>query len=536
MSYEDSLKTGDRSALLSWRFSEIRGLPDIPRYWAQHRPNKIALIEGTASRTYAQLDEASNRVANRLLREGIARGSHIGFVGKNSIDFFEIWFGAAKAGCALAAFNWRCSVDELVGILDDAQSPLVFVSAEFLETMTQVRGHCQRPFEIVPFKPASEVDGGLGAWLNDCPNTDPNLGHALCDTVLLSYTSGTTGQPKGVMAAGEAFSYSFLCGALESAMAWRDDDIMLMSMPNFHLAGSWVSIATFYHGASLSILPAFDPSAFMDVLRRDRPTIAPIVPAAIQFLLNMPNVGPQDFESLRTVMYFGSPISPDLARRAISTFGCEFHQFYGATEAWFLTTLHHSQHIGDHPARLASCGVPLPLVSIRIADAAGAEVGPGVIGEVLVRTPMMFAGYWNRPQATAEALRDGWYHTGDLARRDEDGFIYIVDRAKDMIISGGENIYSTEVEQALQKLPGVRMCAVIGMADEKWGERVVAVIIRDPDVELSEDDVIAHCRNLIARYKAPKQVEFLDAFPVTPTGKVKKGTLREQLKKAVSGN
>jgi acyl-CoA synthetase (AMP-forming)/AMP-acid ligase II len=536
MSYEDSLKTGERSALLSWRFSEIKGLPDIPKYWATHRPNKVALIEGTASRTYAQLEESSNRMANRLIREGVARGSHIGFFGKNAIEVFEIWFGAAKAGCALAAFNWRCSVDELVGILDDAQTPLVFVGVEFLETMTQVRGCCQRPFMIVPFKPGSEAGGGLGAWLAESPGTVPNIAHAPTDTVLLSYTSGTTGQPKGVMAAAEAFSYSCLCGALEPAMAWRDDDIMLMSMPNFHLAGSWVSVAAFYHGATLSILPAFDPGAFMEVLRRDRPTIAPIVPAAIQILLNMPNVGPADFESLRAVMYFGSPISPELARRAIATFGCEFHQFYGATEAWFLTILRHREHIGDHPARLASCGVPLPMVSIRVADSAGAEVAPGVIGEVLARTPMMFAGYWNKPNATAEASRDGWYHTGDLARRDEDGFLYIVDRAKDMIISGGENIYSTEVELALQKLPGVRMCAVIGMPDEKWGERVVAVIIRDPAIELIEETVIAHCRNLIARYKAPKQVEFLDAFPVTPTGKVKKGTLREQLKKAISGN
>jgi acyl-CoA synthetase (AMP-forming)/AMP-acid ligase II len=526
MSYEDSLKTGETTALSSWRFAEIKSLSDIPNYWATHRPDKIALIEGTASRTYAQLEEASNRIANRLIRDGVARGSHIGFFGKNAIEVFEIWFGAVKAGCALAAFNWRSSLDELVGILDDAQTPLAFVGSEFFETMTQVRSRCQKPFEIVSFNPGA----GLGAWLKDAPSTDPNLVHAPAETVLLSYTSGTTGQPKGVMAAAEAFNYSFLCGALEPAMAWRDDDIMLMSMPNFHLAGSWVSIAALYHGATLSILPAFDPAAFIEVLRRDRPTVAPIVPAAIQFLLNMPNVGPADFESLRKVMYFGSPISPELARRAIATFGCEFHQFYGATEAWFLTILSHREHIGDHPAHLASCGVPLPLVSIRVVDSAGAEVEPGVIGEVLVRTPMMFSGYWSKPEATREATRDGWYHTGDLARRDENGFLYIVDRAKDMIISGGENIYSTEVELALQKLPGVRMCAVIGMPDEKWGERVVAAIIRDPAVELTEDAVIAHCRNLIARYKAPKQVEFLDAFPLTPTGKVKKGILREQLR------
>jgi acyl-CoA synthetase (AMP-forming)/AMP-acid ligase II len=466
-----------------------------------------------------------------LIGDGVARGSNIGFVGKNSIEYFEIWFAAAKAGCAMAAFNWRCSVEELIGILDDAQSPLVFVAAEFLDTMKAVRDRCRQRFEIIPFEPASEITGGLDAWSANSASQDPGLTHASTDTVLLSYTSGTTGQPKGVMASREAFSYSFLCGALEPAMAWRDDDIMLMSMPNFHLAGSWVSIAAFYHGATLSILPAFDPTAFIALLRRDRPTIAPIVPAAIQFLLNMPNVGPEDFASLRTVMYFGSPISPDTARRAIATFGCEFHQFYGATEAWFLTILRHDQHVGDHPARLASCGAPLPLVTMRIVDGAGAEVAPNIIGEVLARTPMMFSGYWNRPQATAEALRDGWYRTGDLARRDEEGFIYLVDRAKDMIISGGENIYSTEVEQALQKLPGVRMCAVIGLPDEKWGERVVAAIIREPRSKLSEEGVIAHCRGLIARYKAPKQVTFLDALPLTPTGKVKKATLREQLGK-----
>jgi acyl-CoA synthetase (AMP-forming)/AMP-acid ligase II len=531
MSYEDSLKAGERSGLSGWRFAEIKGLSGIPKYWAAHRPDKIALMEGPAARTYAQLEEASNRIANRLIRDGVARGSHIGFFGKNAIEVFEIWFGAVKAGCALAAFNWRLSIDELAVILDDAQTPLVFAGTEFLEMITQVRGRCRRPFEIVPFDPG----GGLGAWLTDVPGADPNLPHAPADTVLLSYTSGTTGQPKGVMAAAEAFSYSFLCGALEPAMAWRDDDIMLMSMPNFHLAGSWVSIAALYHGATLSILPAFDPAAFMDVLRRDRPTIAPLVPAAIQFLLNMPNAGPADFESLRTVMYFGSPISPELARRAIATFGCEFHQFYGATEAWFLTILPHREHAGGYPARLASCGVPLPLVSIRVADSTGAEVEPGIIGEVLARTPMMFSGYWNKSEATREAMRDGWYHTGDLARRDEDGFIYIVDRAKDMIISGGENVYSTEIELALQKLPGVLTCAVIGMPDETWGERVVAAIVRDPAVELTKEAVIAHCQSLIARYKAPRQVEFLDSFPVTPTGKVKKGVLREHMRRAVSG-
>ncbi len=420
MSYEDSLKAGHAAALLSWRFAEIKCIPDVVRYWAVNRPTKTALVEGAATRTYAQLDEASNRLANRLIQRGIARGSNIGFVGKNSIETFEVWFGATKAGCALAALNWRCSVEELIAILDDSQSPMVFVGAEFLETMRSVQARCRRRFEIVSFGPGSEPNGGLADWLKDASTSDPKLPLVGTDVALLSYTSGTTGQSKGVMASQEAFAFSFLCGALEPAMAWRDDDIMLMSMPNFHLAGSWVSMAALYQGAALSILPAFDPAAFLGALRRDRPTIAPLVPAAIQLLLNWPNVGPHDFESLRTVMYFGSPISPATARRAIEVFGCQFHQFYGATEAWFVTILRHDQHLGENPHRLASCGLPLPLVSVRIADNTGAEVAPGVVGEVLVRTPMSFVGYCatagTTPATWRGATRTGSY-TSSIAPR-----------------------------------------------------------------------------------------------------------------------
>jgi acyl-CoA synthetase (AMP-forming)/AMP-acid ligase II len=530
MSYENTLKGVAQSALLSWRFAEIKYTPDIVRYWGSNRPNKIALIEGSATRTYAELDCNSNQIANCLVQGGVQRGAHIGYLGKNSIELFEIWFGAGKAGCALAAFNWRCSADELVAIIDDAQPALVFVSEEFLELIKAVESRCLNRFEIVAFKPSSSAGhGGLSAWFESAATSDPRVTLTASDIALLSYTSGTTGQPKGVMASQEAFGYSHLCGVLEPALAWRDDDIMLMSMPNFHLAGSWVSIAALYHGATLSILGAFEPAAFLEVLRRDRPTIAPLVPAAIQFLLNLPNVGPQDFSSLRTVMYFGSPIGVETATRAIKVFGCEFHQFYGATEAWFISILRHDQHFSGTPGRLSSCGMPLPLTSVRIVDKSQNEAPLGVVGEVYVRSPMMFAGYWNRTEATAEVLRDGWYRTGDLARRDEQGFIYLVDRAKDMIISGGENIYSTEVEQALQKLPGVQMCAVVGLPDEKWGERVVAAIVCDPAANLSQDRVIAHCHALIARYKAPKQIEFVDALPLTPTGKVKKGALRAQL-------
>jgi acyl-CoA synthetase (AMP-forming)/AMP-acid ligase II len=513
-----------------WRFAEIRRVPDIARYWASQRPEKVALIEGAATRTYADLDRRSSRIANRLLAAGTGPGAHIGFLGRNSMAFFEVWFAAGKAGCAFAPFNWRCPIQELIGLLDDAMPPLVFVGAEFVDVMREVQARCRIRFELVTIDPAGSPDDRLTSWIADAANSDPRVALAGTEIALLSYTSGTTGQPKGVQAAHDAFNYSFLCASLEPAMAWGDDDIMLMSMPNFHLAGSWVSLAALYHGATLSILPAFEPGAFFEVLRRDRPTITPLVPAAIQSLLDRPDLKADDFSSLRSVMYFGSPIAPDMLRRATQALGCEFHQFYGTTETWFLSILRHEHHVSGHPNRLASCGVPLPLVGIKVVDGKGDEVPFGTVGELLARTPMVFSGYLRRPEATAEVLREGWYHTGDLGRQDEDGFFYLVDRAKDMIVTGAENVYSAEVESALMKHPAVAQVAVIGTPDTRWGEKVTALVVLAAGAAASEADLQEHCRLYLARYKTPKSIIFETSLPMTASGKVQKSALRNRFR------
>ncbi len=526
--------TASHDPLSAWRFDTIKTVPDIARHWAAATPGKIALIDGPATQTYAELARLATRVGHRLISLGIPPASNIGFIGKNALEFYGLWMGAGNAACALAPFNWRCTADELVDIVGDAAPPIVIVSEECEEVMRAVLARVATPFEIVVFTPASRGGQGLEPWLEDVPEQGALRTPLASDVALLSYTSGTTGVPKGAMATHDAFYHSFLCGVLEPAMTFQEGDVMLMSMPNFHLGGSWVSLAALYHGQTLSILPAFDPAACIAAMTRDRITIAPIVPAAIQMLLDQPGVGPDSFGALRSVIYFGSPISPALMARALEQMGCDLSQYYGTTEMWFLTILRHEHHLDDGSARLNSCGVPMPLVSLKILDEAGAEVAPGEIGEVVVRTPMRFAGYWRRPEATAEVMKDGWYHTGDLGRVDEGGYLYVVDRAKDMIISGGENIYSTEVEKALQKLPGVRACAAVGLPDDKWGERVTAALIVDPAVGLTEEGVIAHCRSLIAAYKAPKQVLFVDSLPMTPTGKVKKAALREQLRAAMA--
>jgi acyl-CoA synthetase (AMP-forming)/AMP-acid ligase II len=307
--------------------------------------------------------------------------------------------------------------------------------------------------------------------------------------------------------------------------------VMLTVMPVFHLVGTGLSVQALYNGAPVSTLPALDAGKLLQVLARDRPAICALVPTAIQMILDHPAAKTADFSSLRLVMYAGSAISSALLQRALTEMmGCRFMQFYGATESsGALTLLRPEQHDVNNEARLRSCGTPLPLIEIKIVDAEGNEASEGATGEFWVRSPTLFGGYWNQPEATAAVMRGSWYRTGDAGFRDKDGLLYIVDRVKDMIITGGENVYSAEVEQALTKHPAVKQCAVIGLPDPKWGEKVTAVVIACPGSSPTAEDLIAHCRSLIAGYKVPKEVRFAETLPMTATGKVLKRALRDQV-------
>jgi acyl-CoA synthetase (AMP-forming)/AMP-acid ligase II len=513
-----------------WRYGDIRTIPDIVRYWGARTPDKVALIDGAASRTYAELDRRSSAIANRLIERGVKPGSPVGFIGKNSLDFFEVWFAAGKAGCPVVPFNWRCPENELLQIVDDAQAGVIFVSQELEAVMKAVRARSQHAPELVVFDPAGLDGDRLTAWMGTT-FADPRTAVTASSLALLTYTSGTTGRPKAAVFTQEAFDHSFLVWSLEPNMSCREDDRMLMLMPNFHLGGSWVCLEPLYAGATLSVLPQFDPAGVIEVVKRDRCTIIPLVPTAIQALLASPAYAPEHFASVRSIYYFGSPISADLMRRAKEGFRCELYQLYGATEMWIATILR-PEAIPGHEARLAACGTALPLLAIRIEDRDGKDVPPGTVGEVVVRTPAMFAGYWNQPEATARVLVDGWYRTGDLGRRDADGFYYLVDRVKDMVITGGENVYSVEVEQALLKHPAVALAAVIGVPDDRWGEKVTAFVVLAAGASADEPELQAHCRAHIAGYKVPKAVHVESALPMTPSGKIQKPALRERMRAA----
>jgi acyl-CoA synthetase (AMP-forming)/AMP-acid ligase II len=501
---------------------DIRCVPDVARVWAGNAPNKAALMDADRVVTYAQLNDRSNRIANTMTAAGIRAGSHIGFLGKNSAAFFEVWVGANKAGCALAPLNWRSAAAELVEVVDDAKMPLIFAGREFAELAERVRGSAAISVQVIG-------EDELTQWSSGADGADPGI--ALNDgaTTLLGYTSGTTAAPKGVPISHGAVMNWFRAAATEPSVNWNSDDVGMMVMPNFHLGGTLVSLPALYHGASLAILPAFDPAAFVAAVAAHRPTVTCLVPTAMQMLLDHKPEQPADFSSLRRMLYAGSPIGQHTLQQALEVFGCDFVQFYGTTETFIITLLRPEQHRLDNPDLLRSCGQPMPGVELRIVDPNGGDVAAGVAGEVLVRSPWMFSGYWNKPDATATAIVDGWYHTGDAGIRDKDGNLFLVDRLKDMIVSGGENIYSAEVERALAAHPSVQSVAVVGAPDQKWGERVVAFVVPYPDRPADVSDLMSHCRGLIAGYKVPKEIHVTDALPQTASGKVQKAALRQKL-------
>jgi acyl-CoA synthetase (AMP-forming)/AMP-acid ligase II len=495
----------------------------MARVWSCKTPHKAALIDSTRVVTYAQLNQRSNRIANTLIASGIRPGSHVGFLGMNSAAFFEVWVGANKAGCALAPLNWRSPAAELVEVVHDARMPIIVAGRGFAELAERVRQAPGTDMEVIP-------EGELEQWFSGAGTADPGTAVPDNATALLGYTSGTTATPKGVPISHGALMRWFDAATSEPSVNWNDGDIGLMLMPNFHLAGTLVSLPALHAGASLAILPAFDPGAVVGAVGALRPTVTCMVPTALQMLLDYASTNPVDFSSLRRLLYAGSPIGQRTLKQALDVFGCDLVQFYGTTETFIITLLRPEQHRLDEPDLLKSCGQPMPGVELRIVDANGGDLPAGETGEVLVRSPWMFDSYWNKPDATATAIIDGWYHTGDAGIRDQNGNLFLVDRLKDMIVSGGENIYSAEVERALAAHPSVQSVAVVGAPDEKWGERVVAFVVLYPDAPVDVLDLVSHCRGLIAGYKVPKEIHLTDTLPQTASGKVQKAALRQQLR------
>jgi acyl-CoA synthetase (AMP-forming)/AMP-acid ligase II len=341
------------------------------------------------------------------------------------------------------------------------------------------------------------------------------------------YTSGTTGRPKGAQLTHRAFVVQRAADEKAGEWnSWNERDVIMIPMPVFHVGGTGWGFQGFYNGATQVILGQADPGQIIDTIQKHRVTKVFVVPAVLQFMLQHEKAKTADFSHVRVVLYGASPIPEEVLVKALDTFKCPFVQLYGMTEtAGSVTYLPPDVHVPGSP-KLKSCGLPFDGVEINIVDGDGNVQPPGEVGEIVVKSPAIMKGYWNLPEATAEAVRDGWYYSGDAGYKDEDGFIYVYDRVKDMIVSGGENIYPAEVESALFKHPAVADAAVIGVPSERWGEEVKAVVVKEKGDHLTEQELIDFVRTQIAGYKTPKSVDFVDSLPRNPSGKLLKKDLR----------
>jgi acyl-CoA synthetase (AMP-forming)/AMP-acid ligase II len=508
-----------------WKYPEIRTLGDFTSYYARHDPERTALRIAQRDVSFSELERVANRIGHFLLSEGAKEDTLIGFLGKNSLDFYSGLFGCAKTRAGFVVLNWRLSAMELSAQIKDSETTLVFVERDMLPLWEDACRLLAASPKAVVFDTGTSIESLVAGYSDE----RPQVWVSEDDTAFQLYTSGTTGKPKGVMLSHGGINHMRLCEHFEPAYHWRAGDSFVNPLPNFHLLHLGIALQCLYNGVAITVVRQFDPALVLATIAQLHPTLMTLTPTMLQMLLDHPDAAGTDFSSLRLVLYAGSPISLGLIKRAIASMPCQFMQFYGSTESGGAASiLRPEEHdLSDH-AKLQSCGRPLPLIEFKIVNAHGEPVPDGEAGELLIRAPSITKGYWRQPAMTAAALKDGWYRSGDIARRDSDGLYYIVDRAKDMIVSGGENIYSAEIENVLSTHPGVAAVAVIGVPDERWGEAVKAIVIARAGFIVSAADLIAHCRGKLSGYKVPKSVDFAQSFPLVPSGKVSKKDLRAQ--------
>ncbi len=513
--------------------NQITTLADLARVQAENFPDDKGLIFQDETLTYSQLNIESNRVANALLSQGIKKQSRVALLAKDSFKSYTILFGCAKINAVLVPINWRLAALEINYILRDANVEVIFVGSEFKTLIETIINDLEQLKKIIILQANSDNKWlNYDSWCLVHSDVQPIITIEPNDVAVQIYTSGTTGQPKGV----QLGHYSFFAIAKEffqqgkSWINWQKQDKSLIVLPFFHIGGLWWAIRGLAAGAENILLSDFDSLEVLKSLEKYRITKTCMVPAMIQVLLSEPNCKQTDFSSLLYIVYGGSPIAESSLKAAIFTFGCKFVQIYGMTETGnCAVSLPADAHtVTNNNQRLQSVGKPFPGVSVVILDSQGREVSCHQVGEICIKSPANMIGYWQLPEATANTLVNGWIHTGDAGYFDEDGYIYICDRIKDMICYAGENIYPAEIENILYAHPAVAEVAVIGVPDVDFGESIKAIIVLKKSMQVTALDIIQFIRGKLANFKLPRSVEFVESLPRTPSGKLQKGKLREK--------
>ncbi|MGQ0532329.1 MAG: fatty acid--CoA ligase [Caulobacteraceae bacterium] len=513
-------------------FEQMITLGDVARHHGRSRANQIALSFEGRSTTYAQLDARSNQVADALIALGIEPGDCVAYLGKNSDHYFELLFGVLKIGAVIAPIGWRLSPDEVAYIIEDAQAHLLFVGPECIACAEQAVVKTGARPSIIAMEPGEHNYPAYEAWRDTQPSNDLAVDVSPEATALLLYTSGTTGRPKGVMLTSANLLRSRR-RLSESAMGWnewQEGEVNYVAMPIAHIGGTGWALVGLINGVKNVVARDFNPMEALEAIGRERIAKMFMVPAALQFIIRQSRAREIDYSSLTHILYGASPMPVDLLRECMDVFGCQFVQQYGMTETTgTIVYLPPQDHEPKGNQRMRSAGLPMPGVEIAILDAEGNRLPPNEIGEIATRSQANMKGYWRQAQATASTIdADGWLRTGDAGYLDEDGYLFIQDRIKDMIITGGENVYPAEVENAVHGHPHVAEVAVIGVPDETWGESVKAIVVLKPGVTPDAEDIIDFARSRIAHYKAPRSVDFLGApLPRSASGKILRRELRE---------
>ena len=490
-------------------------------------PDREAYVDGDGGErlTFAELNARCNQTANALLAAGVVKGERVGLLLMNSVQFVEAYFALAKIGAVVVPLNWRLVADELEFILKDSGTTRLVFDDDFVDTVADLHARGDKT-DIGQWLQVTQGDAAYfaqdyTAFRNAARADEPAFGGRDDDMLYIMYTSGTTGLPKGVVHTHNTSVWA--CITIAASTYFADGDRFLSPLPMFHVGALTPLTLGVYRGVTTVVMRSFDPVRAWEIVDAEKVTTGLAVPAMLNFMLQVPNLERFDYSRWRWCMTGAAPV-PEALIEACAEIGLEIHQVYGLTESCGPAALIDADNALK---RIGSTGKAFYHTDVRIVDGNGDDCPADEPGEVLVAGPHIMREYWNRPEATAETIVDGWLHTGDVARMDADGFIYIEDRIKDMIISGGENVYPAEIEKVLQTHPGISEAGVIGQPSERWGESPFVVAVRT-DPELTEAELIEFCRGKLAGYKQPKGAAFVDVLPRNPSGKILKRLLREQ--------